>query len=320
MTEPIEERLKVAHYYYRENLSTAEIAAKLSLPQTRVQRLLREAVENGLVKISIPDFDLSLSALETELETFLGLKEVIIAEVPEHGELLDALAGAGNRALQKLLRDGATLGLSHGRSVATLVARMLPTDRWQGLTVTRLVGALGNTTLTIPSDDIARLCADKLGANINLLFAPIILKNAHLRRALMDEPLLQDAFRVISSTDIAVLGIGDVAFDSNSLLRESLNPEDYAVLTSSGAVGEICTHYFDVEGKSVSGPLGRHAVAIGERDLKSIPIRMGLAGGPEKTDAILGACRGRYINVLVTDRETAGALIRKKEPNHEPTL
>ena len=189
---------------------------------------------------------------------------------------------------------------------------MLPTDRWHNLTVTRLVGALGNTTLTIPSDDIARLCADKLGANINLLFVPIILKNAHLRHALMEEPLLQEAFRVMSSTDIAVLGIGGVDFADNTMLRESLKEEDYAALTSSGAVGEICTHYYDAEGNSVSGTLGRHAVAIGERALKAVPTRIGLAGGCEKVDAILGACRGRYINILVTDHDTARALARRK--------
>lgn len=309
---PPEEHLKVAHYYYQLNFSAAEIAAKLSLPLSRVQRLLRECVENGLVEVKIPGFDDSISALEAQLEQQLSLKEVIIAEVPEHGEVLDAIAGAANRTLQKVLGDGSIIGLSHGRTVATMVARMLPCDRWRNLTVTRLVGALGNTTLTIPSDDIARICADKLSANINLLFAPIILKNAHLRRALLEEPLLQEAFRVMSGADIALLGIGGVEFDENPMLRESLKEEDYRLLTSSGAVGEICTHYFDAMGHSVTGGLGRHAIAIEEKMLKAIPTRIGLAGGMEKADAILGACRGRYINILVTDLDTARALLRRK--------
>ena len=312
MASPVEEHLKVAHYYYQRNLSAAEIAARLSLPLSRVQRLLRECVENGLVEVTIQGFSQSLAALEAELAEALQLKEVVIAEVPEHEDALDVIAGAANRTLQKVLRDGSTIGLSHGRAVANTVARMLPCDRFRRLTVTRLVGALGNTTLTIPSDDIARICADKLGANINLLFAPIILKNAHLRRALMEEPLLQEAFQVMSGTDIALLGIGGVEFEENPMLRESLCPEDYEKLTSSGAVGEICTHYFNREGRGVGGSLGRHAIAIEEKALKAIPSRIGIAGGMEKAAAILGACRGRYINILVTDAPTARALLRLK--------
>ncbi len=311
--EPLAEHLKVAHYYYRLHLSAAEIAARLALPVTRVQRLLREAVENGLVEVSIPGFEESITALETTLEQKLKLSEVVIAEVPEHADPLDCIAGAANRTLRKLLRDGSVIGLSHGRTVATMVSRMLPFTERKDLTVTRLVGALGNTTLTIPSDDIARILADKLSANINLLFAPLILKNPHLRKALLDEPLLQEAFRVMSGTDIAVLGIGDVDFSRNPMLRESLTEEDYRRLTGSGAVGEICTHYFDAAGKSVTGPLGRHVIAIEEKALKAIPTRIGVAGGMEKVDAILGACRGRYLSILVTDLPTARALLKRLE-------
>ncbi len=34
-----------------------------------------------------------------------------------------------------------------------------------------------------------------------------------------------------------------------------------------------------------------------------------VAGGPDKREAILGAMRGRYANVLITDEETAAALL-----------
>lgn len=313
-----EEHLQVAHSYYILHQSAAEIAARLSIPVSRVQRLLRESLENGIVQVSIPEWEESLAAMSAELERRLGLKEVVIAELPPQGDVLDAIAAAGNRTLQKLLREGQIVGLSHGRAVATLVARMLPAERPRNLTVTRLVGALGNTTLTVPSDDIARLCADKLGANISLLFAPLILKNAHLRRALLEEPLLQEAFRVMSGADIALLGIGGADYE-NPMLRESLSAEDHAILAASGAVGEICTHYFNSEGKSVRGPLGRHVIAIEEKTLKAIPCRIGLAGGPDKLEAIRGACRGKYINILVTDEGTARALLGRPAREKEET-
>lgn len=308
---PGDEHRKIASYYYREHYSAAEIAARLSLPKTRVRRMLKEAVENGLVSISIPSLEGSRPALEIGLEEKLGLQEVVLAEVPEGGDPLDAVAGAANRVLGKLIRDGSVIGISHGRTVATMVSRMLPTDRWRDLTVIRLVGALGNRTLTIPSDDIVRVLADKLRAGISFPVAPVILKNPRLRKALLEEPLLREAFRLMRETNLAVLGIGGVDFSGNPMLRESLDEADYRRLTSSGAVGEICTRFFDLSGRSVTGPLDRHVIAVDEKTLLSIPVRLGVARGIEKTDAILGACRGRYINRLVTDRETGSALAER---------
>ena len=42
-----------------------------------------------------------------------------------------------------------------------------------------------------------------------------------------------------------------------------------------------------------------------ERTLLSIPVRLGVAGGEGKADAILGALRSKYVNVLVIDSVTA---------------
>lgn len=51
-----EEHLQVAHSYYVLHQSVAEIAARLSIPVSRVQRLLRESLENGIVQVSIPEW------------------------------------------------------------------------------------------------------------------------------------------------------------------------------------------------------------------------------------------------------------------------
>ena len=44
-------------------------------------------------------------------------------------------------------------------------------------------------------------------------------------------------------------------------------------------------------------------------DLLSIPTRLAVAGGRSKAQAILGALRGRHINVLVTDSLTAALVL-----------
>ncbi|MGK3315230.1 sugar-binding domain-containing protein, partial [Escherichia coli] len=44
--------------------------------------------------------------------------------------------------------------------------------------------------------------------------------------------------------------------------------------------------------------------------LKTIPVRVGVAGGENKAEAIAAAMKGGYINALVTDQDTAAAILR----------
>ena len=53
-------------------------------------------------------------------------------------------------------------------------------------------------------------------------------------------------------------------------------------------------------------------IGISLESMSKIPIRVGVAHGKEKTEAIKGALKGKLINVLVTDAETARTLIESK--------
>jgi deoxyribonucleoside regulator len=45
--------------------------------------------------------------------------------------------------------------------------------------------------------------------------------------------------------------------------------------------------------------------------LRSKEVSVAVAGGLRKVDAIFGALRGRYCNVLITDEGTAKALLER---------
>jgi dihydroxyacetone kinase-like protein len=56
-------------------------------------------------------------------------------------------------------------------------------------------------------------------------------------------------------------------------------------------------------------------MTISKRVLMQIPTRIGIAGGSGKIKAILGALRGEYINILVTDDITAAAVLHMEKEN-----
>jgi lsr operon transcriptional repressor len=80
-------------------------------------------------------------------------------------------------------------------------------------------------------------------------------------------------------------------------------------LSQEGAVGDVAGVHFDLKGRNVCSAFCKRLVTINKDDLSSIPLRIGVAGGQGKVVPILGALRGGYINFVVTDGDTAKAVL-----------
>jgi DNA-binding transcriptional regulator LsrR (DeoR family) len=76
-------------------------------------------------------------------------------------------------------------------------------------------------------------------------------------------------------------------------------------------VGDICLRFYGEDGLEISDPAGTRVIGLDLETLKKIPRAVGIAGGKRKVSAILGALRGKHINLLVTDQYTAERLIRQ---------
>jgi len=79
-------------------------------------------------------------------------------------------------------------------------------------------------------------------------------------------------------------------------------------LAERGAVGDICLRYFDAQGQPVLEEDEEFVVSVALPKLRSIHRVLGLAGGQNKVQAIRGALKGGYLDILITDLDTAQAL------------
>ena len=61
----------------------------------------------------------------------------------------------------------------------------------------------------------------------------------------------------------------------------------------------------------VETPFSDRIIAIDIERLCKLPYCIGMAASREKVPAIMGALRGRLINVLITDEETAKILLNE---------
>lgn len=80
-------------------------------------------------------------------------------------------------------------------------------------------------------------------------------------------------------------------------------------LRARGAVGEISARFLDTDGRPCSSELDGRLIGLTLTDLRSIPVRVAVARGRERVPAVAAALAGRFANVLVTDVDTAAALI-----------
>lgn len=310
MAEPFDknEFIKVAHYYYKSGLTQQEIADKMSMSRQRVNRILKKCLETGIVKISIQEFEDQYVELETQLESALGLSEVIIAASREGG-MGESIGAAASVYLKRVIKDNDIIGFSRGRALSGLVAGLVPADR-KNLTVTQLVGGLNAQEAHINSDDIVRQSAEILNAKPYFMYAPIIVENKQLRDSMLAESFFSQVYNTMKRCTVAVVGIGDMSIQSSFVQRNFMSEEEYSVLKGKNAVGEICTHYFDGKGKIIENGINDRVFAIDYKSYGKIPLRIGVAGGEEKISAIRGATKGKLINVLITDYDTAKALLQ----------
>ncbi len=71
----------------------------------------------------------------------------------------------------------------------------------------------------------------------------------------------------------------------------------------------MCAQHFDDQGRELDVAFNRRVISIGLEALQEIETVIAVAGSVEKAPAILGALRGNYIDVLVTDDKAAKLIL-----------
>ena len=303
----VEFLVDLATRFYVLGQTQAHIARELGVDPATVSRQLKKARDEGIVRIEIRRPRNLHVDLGRELASRFGLKRAVVVANDDGGS--SSVASAAADYLSSILTNGARLGLSFGRMLSAMIP-LLPAGTVSDLDICMLLGGFGRAMPGIQGHELARHIASLYPhSRVHYLQAPLLVDSPDIKDAMLRDGSIQDALKSASQCEIALVGIGNLS-DSAPLVRYGhLSAEDQMRLVQSGAVGDVCASFFDIHGNPVAD-LDDRLIAIDREELARIPTVVAVAVGAEKYEAIQGALRTGYVDVLVTDETTAHELVR----------
>lgn len=308
---------KVARMYHERGMTQPEIAEQLNLSQSRVSRLLKEAVAMGVVRTIVVAPPGVHTDLEDDIRTRYDLRDVVVVDAPvERNEeaLLAALGSGAAGYLEASLSPDDRIGISSWSSTLLAVLNaMSPRTTRMAREVVQILGGVGNPAAQVKATHLADGLARVTGSSAVYLPLPGIVADASVVDVLLNDSYTGTAPSLWDDLTVALVGIGSLR--PSELLKSSgntISDADEKQLRAQGAVGDVCLRYFDEKGALVESDLERRVIGISAEQLLRTPRRIGVAGGARKHEAIRAAVRGGWTNVLITDEGTAEYLLRSK--------
>ncbi len=300
--------------HYVQGRSQTEIAGLLGLSVTKVNRLLKQAREQGMVEISIRTPFQSLFTLESQMQKVCGVPEAVV--VPCLSNYPEAISQAIGRAaayyLLQHLRDGDVICISGGKALTALVQAIQAIEVQRRYNV-HVVPATGGVTGGVQGSRytdvnyLATQLADCLGGRAYQLHAPVLVDTPEEQEIVLSLRQVREILDMARQAQIALVGIGSVLPETSSYFElPYLNEIDRKkIVEENCGSGEILAHVINDGGQMCAPQYSQRVVGINPAELRAIPLSIGVAGGQSKGLPIYSALRGQYLKTLITDEPAA---------------
>lgn len=300
---------KAAWYYHVEGMTQAEIAVRLNLTRRRINEMLGEALESGIVTISFNSAIKECVELEHALCERFGLEAAVVVPTPRESEDIHKVIGRATaeffcRFVQ--LHRPQAIAVGWGATLREAIKVSRP-QRHEQMDVYSIMGGLTQGT-EINTFEIVRGFAALLKARCHYLAAPIYMEDREARDVIISQSTVRRALDAVSSADVAVVSVGDMSQRSLQIrygLPEDVHPKD---LQAAGAVGDIVGRYLDVDGQELKNTINSRVVAPELDDFLKIPRRILASGGSHKHAIMRAVVQRGYANIVITDLDCAKSL------------
>lgn len=299
--------------YYIQGETMDIIAADLGLSRSSVSRLLQEARETGLVRISIAEHRGSASPDAQALGQRFGVR-VHLVNVKDNAsdELrLERVAKMAGKLITESVADHQVIGIAWGRTVAEVMQYVVPRPL-VGARVVQLNGVANPKTFGISYvGAILKAFADAFEAEAVYFPVPTFVDRKEAKEILWDERAVRNVLDLRSAVDLAVFGVGslDARLPSHVYSSGHLDDDVISSLATDGVVGDVCTVLLREDGSFADIALNQRATGPTPEELRLLPRRICVVADPARAAAVIAALRAGVATDLVLDDATARAVL-----------
>lgn len=307
-----DEVAQAAWLYYVGQLSQQEVSDRLGMSRFKVLRMLAEARERGMVRISVEHRTSHTLLLADRLARVFDLREVQVAPVPVAEDDYDyARMAVGILAASCLARMAAgdqelTIGVGWGRTLSAMADNLAGLTN-RNLTFVSLMGSVTHASHTAPGDVCVRLAA-QTGGRAMLLPAPFVADDEAACEMLLRQRLVDEAMTVARNATHAFMSVGECR--DGSILFESgiFSAAQMDELRASGVVGDCCGVFYTADGRIADISLNRCTPCVKPDEMKDMDVVV-MAGGVTKAAATLAVLRAGFVDRLLIDENLARVIL-----------
>ncbi|MEZ7826421.1 MAG: sugar-binding domain-containing protein [Aquiluna sp.] len=302
---------RVAEMHFIQRMDQKLIASRIHASRSTVSRMLKEAIDSGIVDFKINHPLARDSQLEKQLSKTLKLREVWVSKLEsattrDEGRIIGEL---GARCIDQQIPKIGSLAICWG-SATKLVVESLETNPDKHVHVIQMIGSMGTSDSTNDGVELTKMAARRLKGTYELLNAPLVVDDEASALSLLRQSAISRVLDAAEAADCALVGLGAISLNSSALVAAGyLTADEVSDALVLGAVGDVSGILIDSGGKEVVSKFSSRVIGLKPPRIKNIKNTVAVAFGQDKLQIIQAAALGEYIDILITDSSTARSLI-----------
>jgi len=300
---------EVAVDYYIKKMLQKDIAEKYGVSRVQISKYLKMAHERGIIHIDVIPPKVNTN-IESELAYFFkkifGLKKLILSKGARNEKtLLHFLIKRTSEYIKTLPKTKLNIGLGWGNTIFKLSQEIEDLERpdWSIVPLSGGTAKLSDKRFNI--NHIVQSFADRTGARAIPMYLPFIFENEEQFQIAKRSSEYKKVQEMWENLDIIICSVG-YSIARSPLFRENIFDGSYAnELEKAEVVGDILTHYFDINGKMHGLEILNRCINLSMDQYNKAGERIVVAAGHHKVDGLVGLLRAGLVDTLITDEFTA---------------
>ena len=293
---------RVAWLYHVRSMKQSKVAEELGLSQSRISRLLNDAVALGIVRTTVRVSPGLYFDLEQSLQDAYGLTQAYVFDIPRTRSESGFISELG-RTFTSYLADNPLVGrvvgfTSWSRTLREAISVLEAGSGFSAEYVVEMLGDVGPPTAQHDAAATTQQLASIAGAQPRYLRVPGVVNSRDARKTILDlNGHAQEALALLDTLDDALVGIGTCEVDPPIRSGENyFTKEQLKHVAGLGAVGQVNLRFIDAEGNPIVSELDDLVIGVSLEQLKNCRRTISVAGGATKVPAIRASLKGGWVN------------------------